>query len=418
MFELITLVIGLIASVLFSECWTHDKRPHIIRLCISAVSGAAVFIAVSIFWHSGAFMSAIICGEAVCFALDFIHRERKPVLPKLCLYLSCNTVWLPLCLCDSDVWEYAFYLSALLFCVSMTAASRNGKNNPVQRLMDFYSIRQRQYIIISCLPCIVIIPNIVISAIVKDQTALSALVLSTIFCIYFAVAICLQHEAACRLNAEYLNSAMMRWQSESRDYMNTIRSQRHDFNLHLHAVSGLVSSGKYDECKEYVQKLVSEANDVNDIMPVSDPVVGSMLYNMREKARKQGTDILYHITYDMEDVLCNGFECNKIIGNLLQNAIDALKTDEDKKYGIRLYILKRRGNTVIISENRFTGDPDCIARVFEPGYSTKKGHDGIGLSMILRTVRYYGGRVYPEFEKDMIRFVVNIPNKVDLQKGE
>ncbi len=141
-----------------------------------------------------------------------------------------------------------------------------------------------------------------------------------------------------------------------------------------------------------------------------------MLYNMREKARKQGTDILYNITYDMEDVLCNGFECNKIIGNLLQNAIDALQTDEDKKYGIRLNILKRRGNTVIISENRFTGDPDCIARVFEPGYSTKKGHDGIGLSMILRTVHHYGGRVYPEFEDDMIRFVVNIPNKVNLQK--
>ena len=199
--------------------------------------------------------------------------------------------------------------------------------------------------------------------------------------------------------------------------MNTIRSQRHDFNLHLHAISGLLGSGQYDQCGDYVRRLVAEANAVNDIMPVSDAVVGSMLYNMREEARRRGSDILYDITYDMADVLCNGFECNKIIGNLLQNAIDALRSPEDRACGIRLSIFKRRGNTVIICENRFTGDPDRIARVFEPGYSTKKGHEGIGLSMVLRTVRLYGGRVYPEFDDGIIRFVVNIPNKVDLSKG-
>ena len=153
-------------------------------------------------------------------------------------------------------------------------------------------------------------------------------------------------------------------------------------------------------------------------MPVSDAVVGSMLFNMREEARRRGSEITYNITYDMEDVFCNGFELNKIIGNLLQNAIDAMRTEEDKAFGIKLSIFRRRGNTVIVSENRFTGDPERIARVFEPGYSTKRGHEGIGLSMALRTAEKYGGRVYPEFEKDVIRFVVNIPNRVNLKEGD
>ncbi len=99
------------------------------------------------------------------------------------------------------------------------------------------------------------------------------------------------------------------------------------FNLHLHAISGLVNSGEYEKCNEYVQKLVADANTVNDIMSVSDAVVGSMLYNMREEARRCGSDIIYHITYDMEDILCNGFECNKIIGNLLP----AVQTRKTKK---------------------------------------------------------------------------------------
>ena len=164
--------------------------------------------------------------------------------------------------------------------------------------------------------------------------------------------------------------------------------------------------------------MAAEAADVNDIMPVSDAVVGSMLYLMRQEARRKGTDITYKITYDMRDILCSGFECNKIIGNLLQNAIDAAVTPEDLAHGIHMAVFRRRGNTVITVENRFTGDRSLILRAFEVGYSTKKRHEGIGLSMVQRTVEQYGGRIYPEFEGDCIRFVVNIPNRVNLDGEE
>ena len=163
---------------------------------------------------------------------------------------------------------------------------------------------------------------------------------------------------------------------------------------------------------------MEDASAVNDIMPVADAVVGSMLYNMREQARRKGSDIRYHITYDMEDIVCNGFECNKIIGNLLQNAIDAMKTPEDLAFGIRASIFKRRGSTVVCVENRFTGDPASIAAAFEPGWSTKRGHEGIGLAMVLRTAEQYGGRVYPEFEDDMVRFIAAIPNRLRFDRKE
>jgi hypothetical protein len=38
--------------------------------------------------------------------------------------------------------------------------------------------------------------------------------------------------------------------------------------------------------------------------------------------------------------------------------------------------------------------------------------------MVARTVERYGGRIYPEFEGDVLRFVVNIPNRVRLPEGE
>lgn len=418
MYIFLTLWIGLMSSIFFIENWLYGKYPKVIEILVPFVSATAIYFLLFPFWKDGAFGAALLTGQASCLIYNFICRDRKILLSKACLYLGFDAVWLPICFCSSDIWQYAFFASLLILCLSLVQTGKNDKQKQSDILKTFYTDKRKSYWVISCLPCVILLPSILISAVFEKQTVLSAFVLSAVLLLFYIVLLWLQREISIRITALELNNAMNKWQRESRDYMNTIRSQRHDFNLHLHAISGLINSKEYAKCSEYVQKLVSDANAVNDIMPVSDAVVGSMLYNMREEARRRGSDIIYHITYDMEDIICNGFECNKIIGNLLQNAIDALHTPEDKEYGIRLNIFKRRGNTVITTENRFTGNPDKIARVFETGYSTKKGHDGIGLSMVLRTAEQYGGRVYPEFEDDKIRFVVNIPNKVHLLRGD
>lgn len=417
MYILIALAVGLTASIFFAEYWLYGKNPHIIHLSISCVSAIAGYFILSLFLSRGLFILSLFIGQISSLLYDFMKQDRQLLLPKFCIYLSNGAAWFPLCLCTNDIWHYAVYFAIFILCVVLFLTGAESKNKLTIRISDFLVNKRIYYWVISCIPCYTLIFYILILAAVKISSALSGLLLFSSFIMLQGFALWLQREMSRRLDAEYLNDSMSKWQQESRDYMNTIRSQRHDFNLHLHAVSGLIGRGEYEQCRQYVQELVSQATDVNDIMPVYDAVVGSMLYNMREEARSRGSDIFYHITYDMKDILCNGFECNKIIGNLLQNGIDALQTAEDKECGIRLSIFKRSGNTVIISENRFTGEPDRIARVFEPGYSTKKNHDGIGLSMVVLTVKRYGGRIYPEFEDDKIRFIVNVPNKVHLQKG-
>lgn len=416
MYILITLETILLTSILFTESWLRGINPRAVRLCIACASSLVSYIIFAKLWSNGAFFLPLFIGQLACLIYDFARGERRLLLPKLCIYLSFNSAWLPFSLCDKGVWQYAVYFAAAVFCAALIFIQSRAEKKAVL-ITEFDLDKKTYFYLLSLLPLCAIAVFVCVLLCVKTVSVVSSFVLCLAFLFSYILILWLQSEISRRLNAEYLNNAMNQWQQEARDYMNTIRSQRHDFNLHLHAVSGLINSGEYEQCRQYVQKLVNDANDVNDIMPVSDAVVGSMLYNMREEARRRGSDIRYHITYDMEDILCNGFECNKIIGNLLQNAIDALQSDEDRVYGIRLSIFKRGGNTVIISENRFSGDPNRIARVFEPGYSTKKGHEGIGLSMVLRTVKRYGGRVYPEFEGEKIRFIVNVPNKVKL-KGE
>ena len=416
MFIFTASVFALTASISFTAYWLRGKRLRIPQYIISILSGSVICALLLQFVSGWAFFASMISGQAVCLIYSVLRRDRDVWFPELCIYIGADTVWLPVCLCDDNIWRYAVYAAAGALCVSLSVYG-GGIKKQIFSGDAILSGKMRDYVLLSLIPCAAAVPEVFILSAVGKPDDYVGLLLCAAFLIIYCVFLWLQRELAFRLEAEHICDAQSRWQQESRDYMNTIRSQRHDFNLHLHAISGLLSGGDYDGCRKYVQKLVSDAADVNDIMPVSDAVVGSMLYNMREEARRRGTDIVYNITYDMEDIACNGFECNKIIGNLLANAIDALEDPQDKEYGIRLDIFKRRGNTVIRAENRYTGDRDRIARVFEAGYSTKKDHEGIGLPMVMRTVSGYGGRVYPEFEGDMIRFIVNIPNKTKLYGG-
>ena len=406
-----TAIVYLVSTLAFVSVWKLGKMSRVIALVVTLI--ACVLSAFIPGLHSTQRFVVVLAMGSLGWILCCTVVNRRNLFSASCTLIAALVPWTPLLRCDNIAWEYCLVFSGVLLCLLMAIADQICRGERVTEQASANFVRSP---ILSFLPLLIIPVAFLLLFGDERIAAAKAGVLCAVLFGISALLLSLQEQIGRRKRAEKMNDAFDRWQRESRDYMNTIRSQRHDFNLHLHAISGLISSAEYNECGEYVRKLVAEASAVNDIMPVADAVVGSMLYNMREQARRCGSDITYHITYDMEDVVCNGFECNKIIGNLLQNAIDALHTPEDLACGIHAKIFKRRGYTVITVENRFVGDKDIIARVFEPGYSTKQKHDGIGLSMVLRTVEQYAGRVYPEFEDDKIRFVVNIPNRVTLKE--
>lgn len=421
-YNIITSLLSLISSILFASYWLRGKAESLRLLTAAVLAGAvvpAISLAVSAPLGGVILTLSMALGQAVCVVCHLLRGERL-ALYELSVYVCIDTAWLPLCMCDNGVWQYAAYAAVIVMGAVLTLSTANGreKKQPYLSLETLSAVPWYYRLISTFLPWVATVPEILILFTARELSHMSGMLMTCAFLLVDMVVFWLQYELTRRLSAEGLCSSMNRWQSESRDYMNTIRAQRHDFNLHLQAITGLISTGRFEQCQAYIEKLNTEAAEVNDIMPVHDAVIGSMLYNMREEARRRGSDIFYNITYDMEDIICNGFECNKVIGNLLRNAIDALHTQEDLAQGIRLDIFKRNGNTVIRTTNRFTGDPNTIARVFEAGYSTKKGHEGIGLAMVKRTVEKYGGRVYPEFGEDVIRFVANIPDRIQLHWEE
>lgn len=207
-------------------------------------------------------------------------------------------------------------------------------------------------------------------------------------------------------------SAEYGYRSEMNTFMNVVRSQRHDYNLHVQTVASLIRQQKWDECRQYVNALTVDTAATNTILPVKDPAIAALIDNYRTLAARRKIRLDVDIRDDLSHVVTNVYETNKIIGNLLQNAIDEVEQMEDRSAGIQLDIFKRGEFCMIRVSNRVAELNAFCQRqenVFTPGYSTKRGHDGIGLSSIQVLASRVGGEVSAWTEGNTVHFIASIP---------
>lgn len=199
------------------------------------------------------------------------------------------------------------------------------------------------------------------------------------------------------------------YQTELLNLMQIIRSQRHDFNFHIQAISGMIEQEKYAECTDYVRTMVKTTNAMNDMLPLHDPAVSAMINSFRELAAQKGIELRVAISDDLAHIPCTVYEINTVIGNLIQNAVDEVEQNTQHSPQVNVLILKRGGNHIIKVTNPCSLAADTFRDCFKPGYTTKQSHEGIGLATVMRIVTKYHGAVFPEFFEGFISFVVQLP---------
>lgn len=408
MWNLFFTIVLLAGGQASASIWTGRKTPSVLSMGLSAAAGLLVGIA-ALFVNNGIMPAAVLIGHTVYVISEAAHRRATDALAAVLLCLDADMLLIPFALCDEDMKSYSFYgLVILLSLIFAGLYKKNGMSE--QWLAAVKESSVRVYAVLCCMPVLSAAVQALVLLLYRPYgDIMTTIGVYVLFIFITASAVLIQRLCAEHFTLAESNRNMQEWQQEAGDYMNTIRSQRHDFNIHLHAIDGMIENKEYEQCRRYVSKMVEEANAVNDIMPVYDAMIGSMLYNMRREAQRLGSDIYYDIKYDMKNVVCNAFECNKIIGNLIRNSIDALDSEAAKKQGISVNIFRRSGNAVITVSNYFNGDPQTVLNAFELNYSTKSGHEGIGLAMIEKTLKKYGGRIMAEWQEQCVSFIVHIP---------
>ncbi len=199
------------------------------------------------------------------------------------------------------------------------------------------------------------------------------------------------------------------YQAELLNFMQVIRSQRHDFNFHMQTVAGMIETQHYEECDQYVRDMVRHVEQLNDILPLKDPVISALVNTFREMAAGKNIRLEVQALSQLEGLPCTMYEFNSILGNLLQNAIDETEGKPPEKRWIQLAFLKRSRRHIIKVSNPCDREPAEFGSIFDVGYSTKQSHEGIGLVTVRKLAAKYGGTVYLEHDPGVVHFIVRLP---------
>ena len=211
---------------------------------------------------------------------------------------------------------------------------------------------------------------------------------------------------------EHIENLMdKQYQKEVFNFMQVIRSQRHDFNFHMQTVYGMLEKEQYQECQNYIHSMLSIVQSSNDILPIENPAISALLNTFQEIAHQKGLKLEVEIHDNLSNLPCTVYEINTVLGNLIQNAIDELERDTEGSRIIHVLIIKRGNNNMIKVSNYCHKSVEEMKDIFTPGYTTKPKHEGLGLSNASKMVEKYNGIVYPEFEDHMIHMIARIPMK-------
>ena len=289
---------------------------------------------------------------------------------------------------------------------------------PVKNWREYYSssapepnrIELKEWYVYSIVLILGVISTIVLTFVKIDSTIelfIYSIILFIIL-LFGILLLCLMHS----YKKERISLLLeQQYREEMQIFLNVIRSQRHDYNFHVQAIAGLIQEGKLEECAKYVNALEKDSSIMNSVLPLKDPAISSMIHNFQMMAVRAGVVLNIDIQNDLAQIATSVYETNKIISNLLQNALDEVSTHKDKSYGIWLNILKRGEFCVIKVSNKLEKSRSIeeIGRIYQQGYTTKQGHEGVGLSAIKALIGRYKGTIYTNLENDIIHFVAKVP---------
>lgn len=198
-------------------------------------------------------------------------------------------------------------------------------------------------------------------------------------------------------------------------YAQALRAQSHEYMNQLHCILGLIHLQEYKELEKFIQKAVeSTQKEMTSITKIiKDPSLVGFLLGKLSYAREKGIDLNLSIKSFIPHYT-NGeltHDLITILGNLINNSIDAAQTSTNKE--VSLFLAYEDDSLVIEIQDYGKGIPEeNQSLVFQKGFSTKGEDRGYGLYLVNQTVEKLNGNIQlsSEWNKGTI-FTVSIPYK-------
>ena len=190
------------------------------------------------------------------------------------------------------------------------------------------------------------------------------------------------------------------------EQLNTeLRAQRHDYLNHLQVVYGLMELEEYGELGKYLEPVFKDMMKTGKALKTSKPSVNALLKAKMDEAHRQDVDFYVEVKSDLKELQIEDWEFCKVLANLIDNALTAVKTggaEQEKEKYLRLEITEDRENYIFSVANSGPRIPVELREViFRQGFTTKKeeGH-GMGLYIVQNVLKNYKGSIELHSEEE------------------
>ena len=198
-----------------------------------------------------------------------------------------------------------------------------------------------------------------------------------------------------------------------------VRTLKHDYNNIMQALNGYVSTKQYDKLQEHINQVLKECNVVNNLSVIdpkifNDPAIYGIVGSKFFIANKEDITFEFDVTTNIAQIQFPMPNLSRILGILLDNAIEATRKANSKYVRLEFKYDKRKCADIIKVINTYDTNINInLNEIYNKGFSTKEVKSGIGLWEVKKLVnKNKNSQIYATIENN--KFVQNlIIEKVD-----
>lgn len=171
-----------------------------------------------------------------------------------------------------------------------------------------------------------------------------------------------------------------------------VRGFKHDFDNIVTTIGGYIKTNDMNGLKKYYEQLEDDCQRVNNLYLLNPEIINNNgIYNLLTKKshNAEEKDIKVNITFllDLSTLHMKIYEFARILGILLDNAIEASSESEEKIINLTFRNDIKNSRELIIVENTYQDKNIDTEKIFEKGISGKENHTGLGLWEVRKLIK-------------------------------
>lgn len=164
----------------------------------------------------------------------------------------------------------------------------------------------------------------------------------------------------------------------------SVRGFKHDFDNIVTTIGGYVKTKDMDGLEKYYSQLQEDCPKVNNLYVlnpdiVNNPGIYNLLTTKYNEAVEKGIKVNLTFLLDLNNLNMKIYEFARILGILLDNAIDAASESDNKVLNISFRNDTKNNRNIILIENTYNDKNVDLDNIFKKGVTGKTNHTGLGL---------------------------------------